>query len=216
MSTKRVSPIATAWRAPLKNPATMKKRRTKRRKRTWSHGASGNRKVQVVLPCIIVRGEPITIIVTWCWHKERTGERRQEKSLLSVPFLPINTFYHLLPPLQLHDLPIAVMCEPTSSHLKSQPTNHLNTANGETRWFEILSKLHHWLTVLADDAPWLEVRVHWRRPQRVALKMLSYAPLRSPITSDGQEKLPIKDPRVSRLADAYQRWIWSSTDPAFK
>ncbi len=121
MSTKRVSPIATAWRAPLKNPATMKKR-MKRRKRTWSHGASGNRKVQVVLPCIIVRGEPITIIVTWCWHKERTGERRQEKSLLSVPFLPINTFYHLLPPLQLHDLPIAVMCESTSSHLKSQLT----------------------------------------------------------------------------------------------
>lgn len=215
MSTQRVSHIATAWRAPLRNPATMKKRRTKTRwkKRTWSHGAWGNRNVQVVLPCTIVRGEPITIIVTWWWDKERTGERRQEKSLLSVPFLPINTLYDLPPPLQLHDLPIAVMCEPTAF---KEPTNHLNTANGETRWFEILSKLHHWLTVLADDAPWLEVGVHWMGPQRVALKMLSYTPLRSPITSDGQEKMPIKDPRVSWLADAYQRWIQSSTDPAFK
>lgn len=122
MSTQRVSPIATAWRVPLKSPATTKKRRMKttRKRRTWSHGASGSRKVQVALPCAIARGEPITF--TWRWDKERMGERKQEISLLSGPFLPVNTFYHLPPPPQLHDVSIVVMCEPTTSHLKSHLT----------------------------------------------------------------------------------------------
>lgn len=208
MSTQRVSPIATAWRVPLKNPATTKKRRMMRKRRTWSHGALGNRKVQVALPCAIARGEPITFI--WRWDKERMGERKQEIPLLSVPFLPINTFHHLPPPPQLHDLPIVVMCEPAASHIKS----HLTTWTQQTVKHGSLKRSKSFtIDLLCWQMTLLASR--WGFIGGGHREMLSYAPLRSQRNSDGQEKMRIKNPRVNRLDDAYQRWMWSSMDPAF-